>query len=183
MLYVEFAWAKLFLHQYVLFQLAWLFIWGNSWYRFPKRWDWQICHIHPPFKLPLHTFSGKLQTFPTVKSKTIGFLLKNYAWVTSENIAASAHYARVPGTCYPTWCTLLHYKRFENCWKHFPEQFLMLQMCVLHHALVEWGKDKTIRNSTSLKPSISTVITKLLNQIARSHIVYIDTTGFLFVVQ
>ena len=47
----------------------------NSGYLFSKRWNWQICHIHPAFKFPLHTFSSKLQTFPTVKTKTIGFLL------------------------------------------------------------------------------------------------------------
>ena len=51
------------------------FICGNSGYLFPKCWNWKICHTHQAFKLPLCTFSGKLQTFPTVKSKTIGFLL------------------------------------------------------------------------------------------------------------
>ena len=35
----------------------------------------QICHAHRAFKVPLRTFSGKLRTFPTVKSKTIRFLL------------------------------------------------------------------------------------------------------------
>ena len=34
-----------------------------------------MCHTHQAFKHPLQTFSGKLRTFPTVKSKTIGFLL------------------------------------------------------------------------------------------------------------
>ena len=34
-----------------------------------------MCHAHRAFKIPLRTFSGKLRTFPTVKSKTIGFLL------------------------------------------------------------------------------------------------------------
>ena len=56
-------------------QLAQLFIRENSGYLFPKCWNWQICHSHQVFKLPLRTFSGKLRTFPTVKSKTIGFLL------------------------------------------------------------------------------------------------------------
>ena len=59
----------------LLFQLAQLFIRGNSGYLFPKCWNWQICHTHRAFKLPLPTFSSKLRTFPTVKSKTIGFLL------------------------------------------------------------------------------------------------------------
>ena len=63
------------LHQYVLFHLAQLFIRGNSGYLFPKRWNWQLCHTHQAFKHPLWTFSGKLRTFPMVKSKTIGFLL------------------------------------------------------------------------------------------------------------
>ena len=57
--------SQLFLHHYILFQLAELFIHGNSKYLFPKR----------AFKLPFCTFSSKLQTFPMVKSKTIGFLL------------------------------------------------------------------------------------------------------------
>ena len=34
-----------------------------------------MCHTHQAFKLPLCTFRGKLRTFPTVKSKTIAFLL------------------------------------------------------------------------------------------------------------
>ena len=34
-----------------------------------------MCHTHQAFKHPLRTFSGKLRTFPTVKSKTIGLLL------------------------------------------------------------------------------------------------------------
>ena len=67
--------SRLFLHQEVLFPLAQLFIRGNSRYRFPKPWNWQICHAHKAFKLPLCTFRGKLRTFPMVKSKTIGFLL------------------------------------------------------------------------------------------------------------
>ena len=56
-------------------QLAQLFIHGNSGYLFPKCLYWQICHTHQAFKLPLRTFSSKLRIFPTVKSKTIGFLL------------------------------------------------------------------------------------------------------------
>ena len=67
--------SRLFLHHYVLFQLVQLYISRDSGYLFPKRWNWQICHTHQAFRLPLRTFSGKLRTFPTVKSKTIGFLL------------------------------------------------------------------------------------------------------------
>ena len=48
---------------------------GNSRYCFPKRCNWQICHAHRAFRLPLCTFRGKLQTFLPVKSKTIGYLL------------------------------------------------------------------------------------------------------------
>ena len=51
-----------------------IYPWGSG-YLFPKRWNWQICHTHQAFKLPFCIFSGKLQTFPTVKSKTIEFLL------------------------------------------------------------------------------------------------------------
>ena len=34
-----------------------------------------MCHTHQAFKHLLRTFSGKLRTLPTVKSKTIGFPL------------------------------------------------------------------------------------------------------------
>ena len=59
----------------ILFQLAQLFIRGDSGNLFPKRWSWQICHTHQAFKLPLRTFSGKQRNFPAVKSNTIGFIL------------------------------------------------------------------------------------------------------------
>ena len=49
--------------------------------------------------------------------------------------------------------------------------------------LVERGKDKTVRKSTSLKRPIGTVIAKVLNCIPRFRIVYIDTTAFLFMVR
>ena len=133
-----------------------------------------------------------------VKSKTIGFLLdwtQKYTpiifWgipheLFPEKELPSGHYvaySRVAGTCYPARCTWLNYKRFENCWKRFAEWLLVLYTCVLHQALVEWGKDMTLKNSTSLKWSISTVIANVPNCILRSCIVFIDTTGFLFVVR
>ena len=52
-----------------------IFIHGNSGYLFPKHWKWKICHTQQAIILPLSTFSGKLRTFSTVKSKTVGFLL------------------------------------------------------------------------------------------------------------
>ena len=66
--------SRLLLHHYALFQLAQLFICGNSGYLSKAL---ELANMpHPPgIKLPLHTFSGKLRTFPTVKSKTIVFLL------------------------------------------------------------------------------------------------------------
>ena len=118
----EFLRAKLFLHHYVLFQLAQLFIRGNSRYLFPNRWNWEICHIHRAFKIPLCTISCELQTFPSVKSKTnwissemnltvhFSSLQKYSVWVTYGKQAAIypyAAYSRVAGTCYPTWCTWL----------------------------------------------------------------------------
>ena len=184
-------------NHYLLFQLAQLFIRGNSRYCFPKRWNWQICHAHRAFRHPVCTFRGKLRTFPTVKSKTIGFLLhrtQKYSpvpfWripheLLPEKELQSGHYAaysRAAGTCYPTGCTCFHYKRFENCWKRFAERLLVLHTVIPHHALVERGKDKTVRNAKSLKRSIGTVIANVPNCILRSRIVYIDTTGFLFVV-
>ena len=68
--------------------------------------------------IPLCTFCGKLQTFPTVNSKT-RFLLhwtQKYTPVLSWRIAdellpekelPTGHYAaycRAASTCYPTWC-------------------------------------------------------------------------------
>ena len=61
--------SRMLLHHYVLFQPTELFIRGNSRNLFPKCWNWQICHTHQAFKLSLCTFSGKLQTFPTVKNQ------------------------------------------------------------------------------------------------------------------
>ena len=104
----------------LLLHLPQLFIRGNSGYLFPKRWNWQMCHTHQTFKHPLRTFSGKLRTFPTVKSKTIGFLLDRTQQYTPVLVAKtprellpekellSGHYAaysEVAGTCYTTTCT------------------------------------------------------------------------------
>ena len=105
----------LFLHHNALFQLIQLFIRGNSQYLLPKCWNWQICHTHQAFQLPLCTLNGKLQTFPTVKSKTIGFLLdrtqeytpvhfgKSPRELLPEKVQLSGHYAayfEIDGTCY-----------------------------------------------------------------------------------
>ena len=58
-----------------------------------------------------------------------------------------------------------------------------------HHALVEKVRTRLsviVRTSTSLIQSLGTllgnVVAKVRNCIPRSHIVYIDTTGFLFMV-
>ena len=79
-----------------------------------------MCHTHQAFKHLLRTFSGKLRTFPTVKSKTIGFLLDRTQQYTPVLVAKtprellpekellSGHYAahsEVAGTCYTTTCT------------------------------------------------------------------------------
>ena len=61
------------LHHYVPFHLAQLFICGNSGCLFPKCWNWQICHTNQAFKLPLHTFSGKLQLFPWWNQRALDF--------------------------------------------------------------------------------------------------------------
>ena len=134
------------------------FIRGNSRCRFLKRWKWQICHAHWAFPLPLRTLSGKLQTFHTVKSKTIRILFdriqrytpvhfgKSPRELLPEKEQLSGHYAaysEVDGTCYTTRCTWLHYVRFENQWKRLAERLLVLQTCVSHHTLVEGSRDKT----------------------------------------
>ena len=189
---------KLFLHHYVLFQLAQLFIRGKRGYLFPKCWNWQICHTHQAFKLPLCTFSGKLRTFPMVKSNTIGFLLdliqqytpvlfaKTPRELLPEKELLSGHYAaysEVASTCYTTRCTWLHYVGFESCWKHLAERLLVLQTCVSHHALVEDKTECCYKDQYKPKSVPQYVIVKVHNYIPRSHIVYIDTTGFLFMVR
>ena len=80
-----------FLHQYVLFPLAQLFIHGNSGYLFPKRWNWQMCHTHQAFRHPLRTFSSKLRTFPMVKSKTIAFFHDRTQQYTPVLVAKTPH--------------------------------------------------------------------------------------------
>ena len=110
-----------------------LYTHGNSGYLFSNCWNWQICHTHWAFKLPLRTFSGKIQTFPMAKSKTIGFLLDQtqqhtpvlFGKTPRELLPGkelwSSHYVaylEVAGMCYTRWCTWLHYVCFENCWKH-----------------------------------------------------------------
>ena len=52
--------SRFFLHHYILFYLAQLLSMNR-----------QIRHVHRAFKLPLCILSGKLLTFPMVKSKTI----------------------------------------------------------------------------------------------------------------
>ena len=49
--------------------------------------------------------------------------------------------------------------------------------------LVEQAKDNTVRKSTSLQLSVGAVIAKVFNCIPRFHIVYINTTTFLFMVR
>ena len=112
---------QLFLHHY--FYFSWLnFLSVEIVDVFPKCWNLQICHTHQAFKLPLHTFSGKLWTFLTVKSKTIGFLLnltQRYTPVLFTKIPCellpekellSGHYAansEVAGTCHTAHMTPL----------------------------------------------------------------------------
>ena len=78
------------------------------------------------------------------------------------------------------------YVGFENCYKCLAEQLQMLQMCVSHHTLVEGGKNRTERCSyQQYKPKSLYQYrdSKGTNCIPKSHIVYIDTTGFLFMAQ
>ena len=73
-----------------------------------------------PHPLSLHTFSIKLQTFPTVKLKTAGFLsdqtqqytpvllAKTPCELILEKELLSGHfvaYLEIAGTCYTTWYT------------------------------------------------------------------------------
>ena len=63
------------------YTIAFYFIWLNFLsvrivnVSFQSAGHWQICHTHQAFKLPLHTLRCKLQTLPTVKSKTMDVYL------------------------------------------------------------------------------------------------------------
>ena len=60
---------------YVLVHLAQLFILFK--YHFAMCWNWQMCHTHKAFKLPLRTLSGKPQTFLTSEIKD--------KWISSQS--------------------------------------------------------------------------------------------------
>ena len=139
------------LHQSVLFQLAQHFIHGNSWYRFPKHCNLQICHTHRAFKLTLCMFRAKLRIFPTVKSKPIGLLLHRtqHKLLPEKELPSGLIQEQLAHATLHGACDII-IKRFEICWKCLAEGLLVLHTCVLHHALVERGKDKTVRNSKSL---------------------------------
>ena len=62
---------------------------GNSGHLFSECWNWEIWHTHQAFKIPLRTFRGKLRTFPTVRSITIGFLLDRTQQYTSQKLLVS----------------------------------------------------------------------------------------------
>ena len=156
---------------------------------------WSSClvllHVVPPLLFTVTTFPATPTNNLAVPSPSLGVChcnkrdMWNSRELLSEKELQSGHYtaySRAAGTCYPTGCTCFHYKRFENCWKHFAEQLLVLHTVIPHHALVERSKDKTVRNAKSLKQSIGTVIVNVPNCILRSRIIYIYTTGFLFVV-
>ena len=71
---------------------------------------------------------------------------------------------RVAGTCYPTRCT---------CFYFFCRRTSSVTYGRIDHALVEQGKDKTVKNIKSLKRSIGVVIANVpANCILRSHIRY-----------
>ena len=169
-----------------------LFICGNTRYVFPKHWNWQICQTHQTFK------PRKLRTFPTVKSKTVGFLIdqtQQYTLVLfgkiplelllkndlptaimqliQEQLAHASPHGAYDYTC----------AHFENTQKHLAERLVVSQTCVSYHSLFKRGKNKSehcCQNTTSLNLSIGTGMAKALNCIPRSSIV---TTGFLLMVR
>ena len=122
----------LFHHHYVLFHLAQLSIHGSSGKLFPKCWNWQICHTHLAFKLPFCIFSGKLQTFPKVKSKTIEFLLdwtKQYTQVLFAETPSEKRAAKQP------LCSL-----FRNSWHVLHYTVHMTPLCALWKLLKALGR-------------------------------------------
>ena len=103
------------------------------------------------FKFPLRTFSGKLQTFPMVKSKTIGFLLDRTQKFFSEQFRMSSgkRAAKLPlcGLFKSSWHVLpykVHVTELSMLWKLLKALcriLLVLYTCVSHQALVERGKE------------------------------------------
>ena len=154
--------------------MAWLFISANSWWAFQSAGTGKYA---TPTKLLLCTLIGKLQIFPTAKTKTIGFLLdptQQYAKILfnkfplelllSENKLQSEHwatYSEVACTCFPTQCMWLYLCALWKLLEQLAEWLLVLQTCVSHHASVQQDKDKTVRNTTSLNLSTDTVTAKV----------------------
>ena len=150
--------SRLFLHHNILFHLIQPFIRGNSRYRFLKHWNWQICHAHRAFQLPLRILSDKLLTFshgeikdnwifsrsnPTVYS---GSLWKKSLWVNSGERAAKRPLCSLFWGSWHVLHSTVHVTSLCLLWKSVEalgRMILQLQMCVSHHALVEGGKDKT----------------------------------------
>ena len=68
--------SRLFLHQYVLFHLAQLFIRVNSGYLFPKCWNWQICHTHLALNFHFGPLAVSYELFPRWNQRQLArFLL------------------------------------------------------------------------------------------------------------
>ena len=152
---------SLFLCLYVLFQLAQLFTRGSR-YRFPKRWNWQYAMpTARAVKLSLCTFCSKLQTFPTVKSKTFGFLLHRtqkycLAWVTSGKRAAKRPLCSLFKGSWHMLRYMVHITLLQMFWN------LLEVLCrttfsvtysvrIAHAYLNKVHKDKTVRNSKNPK--------------------------------
>ena len=94
--YEDFLWAKfswLFLHQYILFHLAQLFIRGNSAYLFLKRWNWQICHTHTRhLNFPFEPLAVSYKLFPRWNQTQLDFFSikpNNILWFSSQKLFVS----------------------------------------------------------------------------------------------
>ena len=136
-----------------------------------------------PLGLPLCTLNGKLQTFPTVKSKTIGFFLN---W-TQQYISVLFHASCFLKKSWLFWVSwhVLHYTihmtpRVSLCFEIAGSAWQndVLQICVSRHSLVERGKDKAeyVSRASSFSGLLVPWQAKVHNCIPRSPTVYIATT-------
>ena len=111
-------------------QLIQLFIHGNNRYLFPKRWNWQICHTHQAFKLPLHTLSGQLrsnishcESNPTVYSSSLWKKVL-LSYFQKKRTKRPLFWGR--WYVLHTRSTWLHYVHFQNCWNRLAVWLLVL---------------------------------------------------------
>ena len=155
--YEDFLRAKFCVCFYAImfcFILAQLYIRGNSWYFIPKHWNWQICHTHWAFKLPLalavsyelfpRWIDGWIysQSNPTIYSSSFQ---KKSSWLTSWKRATKWPLCSLFRGSWLVLRYTVHMNALKiagSAWQN--NLHLVLQICISHHAIIVIrGKDKT----------------------------------------